>query len=140
MVFMGFEWAFVAASAVVAVLVWVESGWILKNAGKLPESGAFAAISLITSSWLVVSGLALFFLELDNLQMSVATVYGLYCVAGWFYSAKLISLTDIDDPRDLVIPEKYLNFSRSFALVFLALCIFVLLVPTLPIAAVFGYK
>ncbi|MFA9486179.1 MULTISPECIES: hypothetical protein [unclassified Moraxella] len=135
-----FEQMFVMASAVVAVLVWIESSWTLKNAGKLPEVSAFAIISLISSAWFAASGLALFFLELDNLQMSVAAVYGLHCVAGWFYSAKLISATDIDDPRDLVIPEKYLNFSRSFALVFLALCIFVLLVPKLPIATAFGYK
>lgn len=135
-----FERAYVVASLLVAILVWVEASWVLHNKGKLPDSGTFAIISLITSSWLVASGLAMFFLQLDHLQMSVAAVYGVYCVAGWFYSAKLISLTDIDDPMDLVMPDKYLDFGRAFALVFAVLCIFVLSVPYLQVAGMFGYK
>lgn len=131
---------YVLASLVVAVLLWIETTWILNNQGKLPQKSSFAIISLITSSWLVVSGLALFFLDFTNLQMSVPVSYGIYFLASWIYGAKLISVADVDDPMDLVMPPKYLNFGRSFALVFALLCVFVISSSYLPIAAVFGYK
>lgn len=134
------ERMYVLASLVMAVLVWIETTWIRNNQGKLPESSVFAIISLMTSSWLVVSGLALFFLDFDNLQMSVAVSYGVYFVASWIYGAKLISVADIDDPMDLVMPPKYLDFGRAFALVFAFLCIFVLCLPHLSIGSAFGYK
>lgn len=128
-----FEILYVLVSLIIAVLIWLESSWVLRNQGKLPESNVFAVISLMTSSWLVVSGLALFFLEFDGIMMSVPVIYGIYSLLGWVYGVRLVSTKDIDDPKDLVLPEKYLNFCRSFALVFALLCIFMLTKPHLPI-------
>lgn len=134
---MSFERIYILASAMIAVLIWIEASWMLKNAGKLPQSALFAWISLMTTAWLAVSGLALFFLEFDGLQMSVPASYGVYLLASWLYGAKMISNTDADDPMDFVMPDKYLNFCRAFALVFFALCALVLVVPELSLSAVF---
>ncbi len=128
-----FETLYIVASYIIAVFIWLESTWVLNNDGKLPESNIFAVVSLATSSWLVVSGLALFFLEFNGLSMSVPVAYGIYSLMGWIYGARLISTKDIDDPKDIVLPVKYLNFCRSFALVFALLCGFVLAKPYLPI-------
>lgn len=99
-----FEVLYVVASLAIAILTWVECSWVLRNKGKLPKSNVFAVISLMTSSWLVVSGLALFFLDFRGLMMSVPVVYGIYSLMGWIYGARLISVADIDDPMDLVLP------------------------------------
>lgn len=130
---LSFERIYILASAMIAVLIWIEASWMLKNAGKLPQSALFAWISLMTTAWLVVSGLALFFLDFNGLSMSVPVAYGIYSLMGWIYGARLISTKDIDDPKDIVLPANYLNFCRSFALVFALLCGFVLAKPYLPI-------
>ncbi|OOR88270.1 hypothetical protein B0181_08495 [Moraxella caviae] len=127
--------AFVAASLVIALLIWVESGLLERNDGKLPETGIFGIASLLTSVWVLVSAAALYFLELDRFAISVPVVYGIYSVAGWFYGAKLIAKTDVpDDPMDIIVPAKYLAFSKSFALVYGLLCVFVLASPRLALA------
>lgn len=119
---------YIVASLIVAVLIWVESQMLDKNAGKFPDNGIFSMISLLTSAWLVVSGAALYFLEFGRFAISVPVVYGIYSVMGWFYGARLMQDTGIpDDPRDLVVPVKYLAFSKSFSLVFTGLCVFVLI-------------
>lgn len=130
---LSFERIYILASAMIAVLIWIEASWMLKNAGKLPQSALFAWISLMTTAWLVVSGLALFFLDFNGLSMSVPVAYGIYSLMGWIYGARLISTKDIDDPKDIILPVNYLNFCRSFALVFALLCGFVLAKPYLPI-------
>lgn len=130
---LSFERTYILASAMIAVLIWIEASWMLKNAGKLPQSALFAWISLMTTAWLVVSGLALFFLDFNGLSMSVPVAYGIYSLMGWIYGARLISTKDIDDPKDIILPANYLNFCRSFALVFALLCGFVLAKPYLPI-------
>lgn len=126
---MSMEHFYVYASFVVAILIFAESTWILKNKGKIPKSNLFAVISLTTSSWFVVSAAALFFLHFSGILMSVPVVYGVYSVMGWIYGARLVAITDIDDPMDLVLPEKYLNFCRSFAIADVLLCFFVLVKP-----------
>lgn len=130
---LSFERIYILASAMIAVLIWIEASWMLKNAGKLPQSALFAWISLMTTAWLVVSGLALFFLDFNGLSMSVPVAYGIYSLMGWIYGARLISTKDIEDPKDIILPANYLNFCRSFALVFALLCGFVLAKPYLPI-------
>lgn len=127
-----FEVLYVVASLIVAVLIWVEASLLDKNEGKFPTTGAFALISFITSSWLIVSGIALYFLEFDRFAISVPVVYGIYSVAGWVYGARLMGDTGVpDDPMEFVVPVKYLSFSKSFALVFAGLCVFVLASPYL---------
>ena len=66
-----YEYLYILASFIVAVLIWTESALVTKNGGRLPESTFFAVISIITSSWLVVSGVALYFLDFDGVAISV---------------------------------------------------------------------
>lgn len=116
---------YILASFVVAVLIWVEAIYLTNNGGKMPSNRLFAIISLITSSWLIVSGLALYFLDFHGVMMSVPVVYGIYSVMGWIYGARLID--DVpDNPSDFVVPTKYLTYCKSFSLVFGMLCVGVL--------------
>lgn len=117
------ETLYVIASLMVAILIWVEAMLLDKNNGKLPTTGAFGLISLVTSAWLVVSGVALYFLEFDRFAISVPVVYGIYSLMGWIYGARLMADTGIpEDPMDFTVPVKYLSFSKSFALIFALLC------------------
>lgn len=103
-----------------------------KNSGKFPRNGIFGMISLVTSSWLIVSGVALYFLEFDRLAISVPVVYGIYSLMGWIYGARLMGDTGVpDDPMEFTVPVKYLAFSKSFAFTFALLCLFVLVSPYL---------
>lgn len=74
---------YILASLIIAILIWVESAWVARNGGKIPQNNLFAVISILTSSWLIVSGLALYFLEFDGVLMSVPVVYGVYSLLGW---------------------------------------------------------
>lgn len=128
---------YVVCSLVIAVLIWVESAMLAHNGGKFPEHGAFGVVSLLTSVWLVISGLALYFLELGRFAISVPIVYAIYSVAGWIYGARLMrDVTIPDDPREIIVPMPYLSYSRGFAVAFAALCIFVLASPYLTFLSV----
>lgn len=121
--FGSYEYLYILASFVVAVLIWTESALVAKNHGKLPQSSTFfAIISLITSSWFIVSGAVLYFLDFDGVTISVPVVYGVYSVMSWIKGAKLMSHDLPDDPTDIVLPAKYLTYTQSFALVFAGLC------------------
>ncbi|MDO4700260.1 MAG: hypothetical protein Q4A69_06215, partial [Moraxella sp.] len=124
---MQLEKMYVVGGLGIAICIWVEAIMLEKNAGRfLQDSVLFAVISLLTLIWLLVSAAALYFLQFDRYAISVPVVYGIYSVMGWVYGAKLVDKLP-DDPRELVMPAKYLVFSKSFALVFAALCVFVLL-------------
>jgi hypothetical protein len=130
--FLTWQNAFVVGSLIVAILVWVEAQLLQNNHGKLPQTRFFGSISALTSLWLLVSGIGLWFLDFDRLAIAVPVVYGIYCVVGWFYGARLINGDNIsDDPSDWVIPVPYLTFCKSFAVAYTVLCMFVLLSPVL---------
>lgn len=122
---------YVLASLVIAVLTWVESAWVTKNKGKLPQSTAFAIISILTSSWLIISGVALYFLEFQGLLICVPVVYGVYSLTSWFVGMRLMGDDLPDDPADIVLPAKYLTYTQSFALVFGLFCVGILSLPYL---------
>ncbi|WP_157073979.1 hypothetical protein [Moraxella oblonga] len=120
---------YVLASLVIAVLTWIESTLIAKNNGKLPSSAFFAVISILTSSWFIISALALYFLDFDGVMISVPVAYGVYSVMGWFKGVRLMGDDLPDDPKDIVLPTKYLTYTQSFALVFAGLCMAMLAHP-----------
>ncbi|OOR89794.1 hypothetical protein LP109_09160 [Moraxella bovis] len=120
---------YVLASLVIAVLTWVESAWVTKNKGKLPQSTAFAIISILTSSWFIISGVALYFLEFQGLLICVPVVYGVYSLTSWFVGMRLMGDDLPDDPKDIVLSTKYLTYTQSFALVFAVLCVSMLALP-----------
>lgn len=121
-----FSWelAFVSASLLVAVLVFLESAMVDRNGGKMPQAGQFAIVSLSTTIWTVVSCVAWYFLDFRGVMAAVPAVYPLYSLLGLIYSNYLLRNEDIpDDPLDLVLPQKYLRFCQSFALVYAGLCL-----------------
>lgn len=120
---------YVLASLVIAVLTWVESAWVTKNKGKLPQSTAFAIISILTSSWFIISGVALYFLDFEGILISVPVVYGVYSLLSWVKGMRLIGDDLPDNPKDIVLPTKYLIYTQSFALVFGLFCVTMLARP-----------
>ncbi len=128
--FLTWQNAFVFGSLIVAILVWTEAQLLQNNEGKLPQTRLFGGVSALTSLWLLVCGVGLWLLEFDSLAIAVPVMYGIYCVAGWFYGARLIRHND-PDPSEWIIPVQYLTFCKSFAVAYTALCVFVLLSPML---------
>ena len=122
------EWVYVGGSLLIAFCIFIEVTMLKRNAGKIPKQKFFGIVSLLTSAWSFLSFAALYFLEFDRWAISVPVAFSIYSVLGWFYGIKLMKGTDISiDPEDLIVPEKYLTFCASFALVFAGLCIFVLM-------------
>lgn len=133
------EVAYVSLSALIALLIWLEGQMLKKSAGKLPESKLFHVSSLLDTFWFFISVLAFYYFDLNPLALAVPAAYGIYTVFGWVYGTRLLKRQGMpDSPKELVIPNKYIAYSQSFALIFFGLCVFVLVttsLPVLPLAA-----
>ncbi len=128
------QFVYIAFSAVVAVLIWVEGEMLKRTAGKLPKSLLFQFSSLLDTSWFFISVVMMYVIDLTPLAATVPAAYGLYTIFGWVYGTRLLKRRGIpDSPKDLVIPPKYIAYSQSFSLIFFALCLLVLASPWLPL-------
>ncbi len=124
---------YIALSAVVAILIWIEGEMLKRTAGKLPQSLLFRIASLIDTSWFFISVAMMYIIELTPIAIAVPAAYGIYTIFGWIYGTRLLRRGGIpDSPKDLVIPPEYIAYSQSFSLIFLALCLLVLASPWLP--------
>ena len=130
------QFAYIAFSALVAVLIWIEGEMLKRNGGKLPKSSLFQISSLLDTVWFFVSVVMLYIIDLTPLAITVPAAYGIYTVFGWVYGTRLLKRKGIpDSPEDLIVPPKYIAYSQSFALIFFALCLLVLASPWLPLPA-----
>lgn len=128
------QFIYVALSAVVAVLIWIEGEMLKTTDGKLPKSQFFKFSSLLDTAWFFISVLMLYIIELTPLAVTVPAAYGIYTVFGWVYGTRLLRRKGIPDSvDDLVIPVKYIAYSQSFSIIFFSLCLLVLAAPWLPI-------
>ncbi|SUD91399.1 hypothetical protein [Psychrobacter phenylpyruvicus] len=119
---------YIALSAGVAALIWIEGQMLKKTEGKLPKSKFFKASSLIDTLWLFVSIAVVYLLDFKSIEMAVPVAYWIYALSGWVYGSRLLKRSGLPaSPEELVIPKPYIAFSQSFATTFLALCVFVLL-------------
>lgn len=120
---------YVISSGVVAILIWIETMMLKKNGGKLPKSAFFQLSSLIDTVWFFVSVAVLYLVDFAPIAVTVPAAYGLYTVFGWIYGSKLLRKKGLpDSPKDLIVPNKYIAYSQSFAQVFFVLCIIVVTV------------
>ncbi len=128
------QFIYVALSAVVAVLIWIEGEMLKTTDGKLPQSKFFQFSSLLDTAWFFISVMMLYIIDLTPLAVTVPAAYGIYTVFGWVYGTRLLRRKGIpDSAKDLVIPVKYIAYSQSFSLIFFSLCLLVLAAPWLPI-------
>ncbi len=128
------QFIYVALSAVVAALIWIEGQMLKQTGGKLPQSPLFKFSSMLDTAWFFISVLMLYVIDLTPLAVAVPAAYGIYTVYGWIYGTRLLKRKGIpDSPKDLVVPPKYIAYSQSFALIFFALCVLVLAAPWLPL-------
>lgn len=111
---------YLALSLPVAGLVAYESVVLYKNKGKLAEDSWIQIISLLDLVWLVVSGFALYYLDLNLFEKVVPSLFIIYNVFGWGYSTYLLKdqldMDNIDKISDITIPKAYIDYSMSFAL------------------------
>lgn len=118
---------YIALSAGVAMLIWIEGQMLKRTEGKLPKSKFFQVSSLIDTFWLFVSIAVVYWLDFKSIEMAVPVAYWIYTISGWVYGSRLLKKSGLpDSPEDLVIPKPYIAFSQSFAAAFFALCVFVL--------------
>ena len=130
------QFAYIVGSAIVAVLIWIEGQMLKGNKGKLPKSSLFRISSLLDTAWFFISVAMLYVIDLTPLAVAVPAAYGIYTVFGWVYGTRLLKRRGIpDSAEDLVVPDKYIAYSQSFALIFFALCLLVLSSPWLSLPA-----
>lgn len=128
------QFIYIALSAIVAILIWIEGSMLKKSGGKLPQSTLFKVGSTIDTAWFFVSITMLYLIEFTPLAVTVPAAYGIYTVFGWVYGTKLLKRKGIPkSPADLIVPPKYIAYSQSFSLIFFALCLLVLASPWLPL-------
>lgn len=114
---------YVAASMMVAVAIWLQNIMLKRCAGKLPDSPFFYILSMLDSVWVVVSCVAVYFLEFNSIVMSIPVAYMLYTFSSWVYAARTMNDGEIPtSPDDIVFADSYLSFCQSFAIVFFLLC------------------
>lgn len=116
---------YLIASACVAVGIWLQIVMLRKNLGKMPQSPLFHILSLFDSLWVLVSGVALYFLDFESFTISVPVVYTVYTILGFFYAGYTMGEQETlpSSPDEIVFDGRYLNFCQSFALVFFGLCL-----------------
>lgn len=131
------DWSFlyVLFSLVVAIFTWVRADLIMKKRGKLLDGAFFQFMSVICSLWILASIAALYFLDFGRYAISVPVMYVIYRIGGFIYSSQLLKDEDLPaNPSDFVIPDKYLIYSKSFALAFVLLCVCVMIYEIYPAA------
>lgn len=128
------QFAYIAFSAIIAVLIWTEGEMLKRSKGKLPKSLLFQLSSLLSTAWFFISIALLYLIDFTPLAVAIPAAYGIYTVFGLIYGTRLLRRRGIpDSPEDLVVPPKYIAYSQSFALIFFALCLFVAASPWLPL-------
>ncbi|MBS9780179.1 MAG: hypothetical protein KGV51_06095 [Moraxellaceae bacterium] len=125
------EIIYIALSAIVAIIIWLEGQTLKATKGKMPESTLFHLGSLIDTMWFFVSLACLYYLSFQSIAICVPIAYVIYSFFGWIYGTSLISKEGIPDkPEDLVIPLPFVAYNQSFALIYFILCVGVLKFPT----------
>lgn len=133
-----YELIYVGLSAVVAIIILVEGNILRKTQGKMPTSTLFHFGSLIDTLWLPISMACWYYLELQSIAIVVPIAYTIYKIFGLFYGTSLMSAQGIpDSAEDLVVPMKLVDYTQSFALIFLALCALAIFSPSLSFSVPF---
>lgn len=121
------QFIFIILSAFLSPILIIEGQMLKKTEGKLPNSAWFHFSSVLDTMWCFVSMAALYFIEFVPIAMSVPVAYIIYTVYGWVYGTRLLKKEGMPATvDDLVIPKAYIAYSQAFAMVFFALCMFVL--------------
>ncbi len=132
--FGGWSLLYVLFSLIVAIFTWIRADLIMKKQGKSLNGGFFQFMSVVCSLWIFISMAALYFLDFSRYAISIPVVYIIYRVGGLIYSSQLLKEEDLPtNIDDFVIPNKYLIYSKSFALTFTLLCVCVMAYESYPL-------
>lgn len=119
------EGVYLVASLIVGGLIAYQALVLKRMQGKLPTTVAFNLASICETVWLMVSSIILYFVNLSLLPKVIAVAYLLYGIMGWIYSFYLLKDEDVDliDIEDMIMPNKYMDYSLSFSLIISLSCL-----------------
>lgn len=105
----------------VALLVIYEALMLYKTNGKLAEDSWVQSVTLLDIIWLIVSAVALYYVNFSPFAKIIPTIFIIYNVFGWGYSIYLlkdeIDEASLDDLENLIIPKPYIDYSMAFGVV-----------------------
>lgn len=110
---------FLILSLLVGIGITIQMLALFRHNGKVANLGFIQLLSAIDMLWFVVCGIALYFLDLTALQKSVPLAFIVYGILSFFYAGASIEGMPTR-PEDVVFGKSYLNFGLSFAFVFVA--------------------
>ncbi|WP_394260898.1 hypothetical protein [Moraxella boevrei] len=123
-----FTWAdidwqatYLLGSLVMAVLVIYEAINLYGSAGRLSEDSWVHLVSLLDVVWLIVSAVALYYVNFERFAMIIPTIFIVYNLFGWGYSMYLlkddVDAMNIETLEDIVVPKPYIDYSMAFGVV-----------------------
>lgn len=121
--FANIDWqaSYLLCSFFVACLIIYESIILYRTKGQLPADSWVQSITLLDLIWLVVSGVALYYVYFQPLAKIIPILFIIYNVFGWGYSTYLLKdqldMDNIEKLEDLIIPKAYIDYSMSFGVV-----------------------
>lgn len=145
--FANIDWqaSYLLCSFFVACLIIYESIILYRTKGQLPADSWVQSITLLDLIWLVVSGVALYYVYFQPLAKIIPILFIIYNVFGWGYSTYLLKdqldMDNIEKLEDLIIPKAYIDYSMSFGVVtilaILATCYYLYQHKMLALATIF---
>lgn len=122
------ETLFLCGAVIAGGVILVEAYILNVRGGEFQNSPALSALSFLEFIWLAICALALFALDtLNPIERIVAAIFILHNVFGWVYNmrqfkkAGVIEKIKQGDEDNIVLPKKSIDYSFSFALVYIAL-------------------
>lgn len=121
--FTNIDWqtTYLLFSLIVFILVIYESIILYQKQGKIDEDSWVQSITLLDLVWLLVSAVALYYVDFHPLAKIIPVLFIIYNVFGWGYSTYLLKdqldVDKIDDIKNIIIPKKYIDYSMSFGII-----------------------
>ncbi|ELA08235.1 hypothetical protein MOMA_06726 [Moraxella macacae 0408225] len=115
---------YLLGSFVMTVLVLYEAVSLYRTGGKLSEDSWVHMVSILGVVWLIVSAVALYYVNFERFAMVIPTIFIVYNLFGWGYSMYLVKddvdFMKIETVEDIVIPKPYIDYSMAFGVVALS--------------------
>lgn len=122
----------------IACLMVYESHLLRKYQGKFLGNRVLSAISGLEFVWLAVSGLALYHMDFIGLSIIVPIIYMIHNLIGWGYGMYLLKQEGVvaqiesGDEDNIRIPDKLIDFTLTFAVIFFTLAALAILYQLMP--------
>lgn len=118
------EMLFVIGSFIIAISIALQMLSLYRHQGKISQLPTIMQLlSFVDGAWFFVSAATLYFLNLNPLPKSIATIFILYMIASFVYAGTTMENKLPERAEDIIFAKRYMDFNLSFALVFALLCL-----------------